>query len=533
MKTRLLIVLTLIVALPTALMLGLGLRLARHEQRETRERFSGLLHERLAGVDADIDRLMKVRELELLRLLGGAEVDQRGLRKLVHSSPLVLQTFALDAEGKLIYPAPLGKLNENEWAFLERAQDLLLSKELLRERSLDGSRSLGAESPSGAVQGWHPWFWGQDIRLLYWTRDDEDRILGAELDLTSLLADIIAELPDTPSEPYGHDAGAIEGRIRLLDSRGETLYQWGSHEPVADASPAALRTLDGPLGAWSLSYHLPPEAMANRGQAVLVAILAGTIALALALGGLAVYFHRASSRELREAAQRVTFVNQVSHELKTPLTNIRLYGELLAERLDETDEKAADQAGVIVAESQRLSRLIGNILSFGRQQRKMLRLHRNPGFVDAVVGTVLDHYGPALDETGIKVVRRLEAGREVDFDPDALEQILGNLLSNVEKYAAAGGIVVVESRQTAGLTTITVSDEGPGIPTKEAEAIFRPFHRISNSLTDGITGTGIGLSIARELARLHGGDLVLLPTKAGASFRLTFAAHDAETRRQP
>ncbi len=532
MKTRLVIVLALIVAIPTALLLGLGLRLARHERQETRERFTTLLHERLGDIDAGIARLMRDRETALLRVLNASEVDKGEYRSLTRSSPLILQAFALDAEGKLIYPAPLDVLSEGEWSFLDRAQDLLLSKELLRGASPDSSTSVQLESQRRASQGWLSWFWGQDIRLLYWTKGDEGRILGAELDLVRLLADIIAELPSTPIADRRGSMVGFEDRIRLLDSRGETLYQWGSHEPTRGAAPAATRSLANPLGAWSLSYHLPDEAMAARGRAVLMAILAGTAALVLALGGLAVYFHRASSRELREAAQRVTFVNQVSHELKTPLTNIRLYGELLAEHLDDTDGKASAHAGVIVAESQRLSRLIGNILSFGRQQRNLLRLHPSTGVVDEVVGTVLDHYGPMLHEAGITVLRRLDAKREASFDTDVLEQILGNLLSNVEKYAAMGGIVTVESRQEAARTTITVSDEGPGISQAEAERVFRPFHRISNRLTDGISGTGIGLSIARDLARLHGGDLVLAPSETGASFCLTFATQGVEAGRR-
>ena len=88
---------------------------------------------------------------------------------------------------------------------------------------------------------------------------------------------------------------------------------------------------------------------------------------------------------------------------------------------------------------------------------------------------------------------------------------------------------VVTSRQETGRTRITVSDRGPGIPPAEVERIFRPFYRISNRLTDGIAGTGIGLAIARDLARLHGGDLVLETTEAGAFFCLDLATPATET----
>jgi signal transduction histidine kinase len=76
------------------------------------------------------------------------------------------------------------------------------------------------------------------------------------------------------------------------------------------------------------------------------------------------------------------------------------------------------------------------------------------------------------------------------------------------------------------LVEITVSDEGPGIPPREREAIFQPFVRLSGKVTDGVAGTGIGLSIARELARLHGGDLVLRPSEVGACFEVTIVVDD-------
>src|SRR6185503_4134452 len=100
------------------------------------------------------------------------------------------------------------------------------------------------------------------------------------------------------------------------------------------------------------------------------------------------------------------------------------------------------------------------------------------------------------------------------------EQILGNLFSNVEKYAAQGGLMEVTSRQNGSTTLIVVADRGPGIPRGQEEKIFDPFHRLSNKLSDGVTGTGIGLSIARELARKHGGDLKAVASDVGACFLL-------------
>jgi signal transduction histidine kinase len=112
------------------------------------------------------------------------------------------------------------------------------------------------------------------------------------------------------------------------------------------------------------------------------------------------------------------------------------------------------------------------------------------------------------------------ATKTIKADKDALEQIIGNLLSNIEKYVPNNGMVDIETSQSEKWTTITISDNGPGIATNQRQRIFDAFHRISNKLSDGISGTGIGLSISRELALMHGGDLLLLDSDTGAKFQL-------------
>jgi signal transduction histidine kinase len=231
---------------------------------------------------------------------------------------------------------------------------------------------------------------------------------------------------------------------------------------------------------------------------------------------------------MREASRRVTFVNQVSHELKTPLTNIRMYAELLEKRLPDDDPRSRSYIEILVAETGRLSRLISNVLTFAKQRRDKLKLHLQPAVVDDVIKSVAASFAPALDALNIRVEHTGSAGRSVALDVDKLEQILGNLINNVEKYAADAATLRIERRQDEASTTIIVADDGSGIPQEQRDRIFRPFERLSNRLTDGVSGTGIGLSIARQLARLHGGDLILLPANgSGAAFQITLNTPEA------
>jgi signal transduction histidine kinase len=237
--------------------------------------------------------------------------------------------------------------------------------------------------------------------------------------------------------------------------------------------------------------------------------------LALVLIGLAIYLYREQTRELRQAAQKVEFVGQVSHELKTPLTNIRMYAEMLEDQVDD-DPQQQGYLKVIINESQRLSRLIGNVLNFSRTPQ----LHLQHVDIDTLVKQTLDHFLPGYQSRGIEVHTDLQARSSVESDHDMLEQILNNLFSNVEKYAAEGKRVDVVTRQKDNQLIITVRDYGPGIPASEHRKIFEAFYRINNGLTEGVSGTGIGLTIARQQAQRLGGELVLIEVSPGACFEL-------------
>jgi signal transduction histidine kinase len=348
---------------------------------------------------------------------------------------------------------------------------------------------------------------------------------------TALLEVLVARLPATPLPPAAGSRGAAappapaDERIALEDPAGKVAYQWGAFEPPAGARAEVTRALDAPLGAWRLAYMGP---MPAQGRAT-VGIVAGLCALGAAIAAAGIWLYRESTRELRLAGQRVSFVNQVSHELKTPLTSIRMYAELLEDHVPDDDVEGRKRLGIVVTESQRLGRLITNILTLSRRERGHLTLHPAPAVVDDVVREVVAELGPGMDACGVTVRLAPGAPGRVRVDADALRQILGNMLSNVEKYAP-GGEVRIETSGAPPLTTIAIQDSGPGIPAADAERIFLPFVRLGAPAHEGIPGTGIGLGIARDLAVQHGGDLRLTPSAsagAGARFVLTLRTEAA------
>jgi signal transduction histidine kinase len=136
------------------------------------------------------------------------------------------------------------------------------------------------------------------------------------------------------------------------------------------------------------------------------------------------------------------------------------------------------------------------------------------------VESVLQQFQPALQRRGIETHWKGAAKRNISIDSDAFAQIIGNLISNAEKYAARGKQLEIESRMENGEVIVRVSDHGPGIPRPHASRIFEPFERVNSRVNEGSTGAGLGLSIARDLAQAMGGQLRLLDSAPGASFEL-------------
>lgn len=531
MRARLFIVFSLLVLLPLGAVAALVVQMQGDERAMATVELSRVFEGRLADLDGSIARTTEAIERELTKTLEAA-TDAR--RAAVRKAPLVRQMFVLAPDGRMTFPPRDDTASEEERDFVERTRPIWEQRAILYDRPApdDDQRATGRGTRGDSLltlaehneRGWVTWYWREGLHLLYWRRADDGGVVGVEVERIALLARIVGQLPDVELD---------RGRIVLEDSRQDPVYQWGAYEPAPDEAPFAARTLAYPLDAWRLAFYLSSDRHEE-----LVGARAGSSSFALGFGGLAValvlmaiYFYRESARELREAAARVGFVTQVSHELKTPLANIRLYAELLQSRLEEDDPESTERLGVIVAESHRLTRLINNILTYARQRRRAHAMDPRPVVVDDVVRSVLEQFQPALAHKAIEPSFAAGAPDPIEADADAVGQILANLVSNVEKYAPSGATLDITSVQSDDEVIVAVADDGPGIPAGARERIFQPFFRVSSRLSDGVTGTGIGLSIARELARQHGGDLELVPSERGARFALRLPTHAKKEQR--
>lgn len=508
--------------IPSIILTWLGREILSQEQSMQEVRFEKLIIEQLNNIDINIQRYILEHQLKLGITLSQLEKTD-DWRKVPDQYPLIRQAFVIGTDGKRVYPPIDQEITKSEQLFLNRSQIIWTDQTLFQHASIDlegyeqstAFSTLQQKIYKPNKQGWYTWFWGNGLNIVYWVQTTSGSILGADLNTTRIKADLITMLPDTSTSRNSND------NFRLLDSAGDIIYQWGNYEPILEVEPIQQISLSPPLSGWRLEYYTPetkPLAVYKKFHIFSVVTI-----FILSLGLLAFYLYREFQRDALIASQRVNFVNQVSHELKTPLTNIRMYTELLEDVIEEKEAQPRHYLNVIMTESQRLSRLISNVLSFGQSEKQHLKLELCPGDVDYVIEKCIDAFRPALKQKGVEIVFNKTDKPAVIFDPDVVEQILNNLIGNVEKYAASGGYMEIAHKYKSGKTIIQVIDHGPGIPVEEQNRIFDPFYRISSKLSDGVSGTGIGLNIARQLARLHGGGIVFINKDKGSCFEVSLA----------
>lgn len=298
------------------------------------------------------------------------------------------------------------------------------------------------------------------------------------------------------------DALGADLRARVADRvPGATL----SFEADAPAGPYAYRHRFGePFDAISASLSLAP--LEGSDGTIAIWALAALLAATGAAGLFAV--HRMVSVAMAFAERRSNFVAAVTHELKTPLTAIRMYGEMLRDDLVPTENKRREYYGTITAESERLSRLIDNVLEFSRLEKGTREMRLSVGDVGAIVEEVTALLKPHAERAGFALRCDVESKLPpVQFERDALLQVLVNLVDNAIKYASSATAreIAIACRRRGDGVELSVRDHGPGVATRQLGRIFEPFHRGQDELTRTTQGTGLGLALVKSLVERMGG----------------------------
>lgn len=319
-----------------------------------------------------------------------------------------------------------------------------------------------------------------------------------------LFEKIVAAVPLLPpSLTNGHaTTELLSVEVRAPD--GERLF---ASEPQYDSPFEATDTLGTVFGGLTTRVAVRPESAAN----LVIGGLPGSrlpvvLGLLLLTAGLVVAAIFQLRREYELAVLRADFVSGVSHELRTPLAQIRMFAETLLLGRVRSQQERQRSLEIVVKEARRLTYQVDNLLLFSRSERGRMKLAPEPTDLSELVREAAESFAPLAEAAGLRLDPQIEDGLRAWVDPVVFPQALLNLLDNAVKYGRGGQPVrLVLERVGDGSARIRVEDGGPGIPEEDRERIWEPYHRLDRDRDSAVAGSGIGLSVVREVVTALGG----------------------------
>jgi len=487
-------VFALVIAVPTVIVAALGWVSLRQWERSAELLFREQARDVAAMAADKIEMLVRQADDDVVTRLGaiveGGDLRPERLEAFLRETPLVERLYLFDRGGRLLYPTAwreadagvfAGLLAEISQGFWERggrrdfvAGDRSMLAAVLRGR--DGVPRLAAVARSTeALQ-----------------RDVFDK------SLTNLDSPILCLVVDAQGRPVAHRA------------------------PLAAASLIVTVPFRQTLPTWRVALYQPAGASPRqsvRRQIMLFMTAFGVLVVVIGAGLIVTY--RLVRRETEMARLKADFVANVSHDLKTPLSVIRMFGETLEMDRVRDEPTRREYYRVITRESERLSRLIDNVLDFSRIESGRRRYERVPTAIEPLVRDVVEAFAYPLAQHGFEVEVDVAPDLpETPLDADAIGQALANLVDNAMKYSAERKTLRVEAARADGGVAFVVADEGIGIPPEEQGRIFDKFYRVGRSETQGRRGSGVGLALVRHVAEAHGGR-VTVESRPGGGSRFT------------
>jgi two-component system phosphate regulon sensor histidine kinase PhoR len=249
-------------------------------------------------------------------------------------------------------------------------------------------------------------------------------------------------------------------------------------------------------------------------------------------GGALAVLHDVTSIEAAEKSRR-DFIANVSHELRTPLTSIQGYVETLVEDRDASPATTREFLGIILKNATRMNRLTEDLLALASVESPDYKVKQQAMPASALVDDAIASMGGMVMDSGVELEAAGAPDLMVMADPDAMNQVFGNLIENALKYGRKGKRIRVGARESESEVEFTVQDFGPGIAFEHLERIFERFYRIDKARSRESGGTGLGLAIVKHIVQAHGGRIwVESELGAGATFHFTLPVASAAMGRQ-
>lgn len=331
---------------------------------------------------------------------------------------------------------------------------------------------------------------------------------------SALIRDVISHRALLPTSVASGASNDSLVSIAVRDQTGGVVYESAHAQPSPYFADVPLKR----VGSLVARATIRPPAIDLLSVGAFpqsrVPILVGLLTLTAAMVVLAVGQLR---REHELSRLRSDFISSVSHELRTPLSQILLFAETLNLGRVRTEAERQSATDVIVQEGRRLMHLVENILHFSRAERQMTRLGPEPVDLSMAVREIVDDWRPLAQAADVIVQTEFADDAHAVADRPALRQMVLNLLDNAVKYGPAGQTITVGTSVVGARVRVWVDDQGPGVPPRERDRIWNPFYRLDRDANSSIAGSGIGLYVVLELARLHGGDAWVTDAPGGGA----------------
>jgi signal transduction histidine kinase len=344
-------------------------------------------------------------------------------------------------------------------------------------------------------------------KYLFYPLNDSTRdgFAGVLLSERFVRDDLIARtIADTSS---GHEPNSsLAMAITITDENQRVLFSNGT----APDGYLLESNFEPPFSGWKAAAGLKNTNLDHLARdSFLHSAGATVLVLVFLLGGIALTI-RATDREARLAQAKSNFVANVSHELKTPLSLLSLFSEILELGLVKNEEKKIEYYRVMRHESRRLNKMIDNVLDFSKIEAG----RKTYNFVDSdlaeVIENVLSGYRYQISNSGFDIQTNLQPDLPpVSIDRDAMAQAISNLLDNAIKYSRDVKRLSITTETLGSDLSVEIADHGIGIPRAEQVKIFEKFYRVGNGLVHDVKGSGLGLSLVKHIVEAHNGTITV------------------------
>ncbi len=455
----------------------------------------------LANEKADrLDRQIVDQDNVLMTIADPAhllDLNARWLPTAQRETPTVRAILVLDDFGDVL-------------AFASRAGGAWSEEEefrrLLVERMLPQMEVQ--QLPPDELRHLHRSFGGDSYLVSYFRREWQGRkyLIVAWHDIGRIVKYALPTL-------YAEANGGAPSRVNVVDEEGRLIFG----PPLRSGEFTVAVRFPTTLYNWRLQVSpAASEELASRVQnRRLLELVMVVLSSCVILAGVATILF-AAEKERRMSAMKSEFVANVSHELKTPLALVRMFGEMLQSGRVASPQKQREYLDIIVSESERLSALIENVLDFAKVERGRGAYDFADADVSDAIKRAIAVYKYRAEREGIELVADIEPHLIAHVDERAVQLAVINLIDNAIKYAPDGKVVDVRAAREDGHIAIRVTDRGKGVAPEDRERIFERFVRGTHTVgEDGrpVRGSGIGLSLVKHIAESHGGSIRIVASK--------------------